>query len=286
MSVSPASLTFTTSNWDTAQTVTLTGVNDSDSETVTISHSVSGYGSVTAAAAVTVSVEDAGNPDALRVTSIERQTPGVSPTDADSLAWRITFSEAVTNVDAADFEVSGSTAMVTNLEPVSGETGVYDVTVSGGDLADVNGEVRLGFASGQDIEDEAGNALSITTPTGTSANSYVVDNTVPPVEPTDPNAPRVELASLVGGKTTLILSEAATFTGLKTSGDLKEAFTVTVDGEEQGVLFVHSRGSRNFHIRRSSLSPRWCWVMIRVRPGLMRLRMRTSIAWGRSVEFS
>ena len=49
--VTPPSLTFTTSNWDTAQTVTVSGVeNDVDGEdqTITVSHGVSGggYGSV------------------------------------------------------------------------------------------------------------------------------------------------------------------------------------------------------------------------------------------------
>ena len=50
VSVSPASLTFTTSNWDTPRAVTVTTVEDEDAndEMVTISHSVSGYGSVTA----------------------------------------------------------------------------------------------------------------------------------------------------------------------------------------------------------------------------------------------
>ena len=60
VSVSPTSLTFTPSNWDTAQMVSVTGVEDADttSETVTISHNVSGYGAVTTATAVTVSVMD------------------------------------------------------------------------------------------------------------------------------------------------------------------------------------------------------------------------------------
>ena len=58
LSVSPASLTFTPSNWNTARTVTVTGVEDNDTadETVTISHS--GIDTVTAAAAATVSVTD------------------------------------------------------------------------------------------------------------------------------------------------------------------------------------------------------------------------------------
>ena len=44
------------------------------------------------------------------VTSIKRQTPTSSPTNADTLTWRVTFSEAVENVDAADFTVAGTTA--------------------------------------------------------------------------------------------------------------------------------------------------------------------------------
>ena len=45
--LSPSSLTFTSGNWDTAQTVTVSGAEDDDvnDETVAISHSVSGYGS-------------------------------------------------------------------------------------------------------------------------------------------------------------------------------------------------------------------------------------------------
>ena len=48
-----------------------------------------------------------------RVASIERQTPTSSPTNADSLTWRVTFNENVQNVDAADFAIAGTTATVT-----------------------------------------------------------------------------------------------------------------------------------------------------------------------------
>ena len=58
---SPASLTFSTSNWPTAQTVTVTAAQDTDAvdDNATISHTVSGgdYGSVTAASVV-VTVDD------------------------------------------------------------------------------------------------------------------------------------------------------------------------------------------------------------------------------------
>jgi hypothetical protein len=53
---------------------------------------------------------------------------------------------------------------------------VFDITVSGGDLANLNGTVTLGFAAGQNIQDTFGNALTNISPTGTNNNSYVVIN--------------------------------------------------------------------------------------------------------------
>ena len=83
LAVSPASLTFTTANWNTARTVTVTGVqdNDGDDETVTIRHGVSGDGSLTAAAAVTVSVTDDDAPE----TSVCERTPAVQDAILDAI---------------------------------------------------------------------------------------------------------------------------------------------------------------------------------------------------------
>ncbi|WP_394694291.1 beta strand repeat-containing protein [Hyphobacterium sp.] len=118
-------------------------------------------------------------PDATapRIASIERQTPSTSPTNADSLTWRVTFDETVTNVGDADFSVSGPTGATIG---TSGFTGTQvDVTVSGGDMADLDATVTLSFAGGQDITDSAGNALTDTTPTGTNDNTFDVDNFAP-----------------------------------------------------------------------------------------------------------
>ena len=117
------------------------------------------------------------------VTSIERQTPNSSPTNADSVKWRVTFNEAVQNVDAGDFQVSGTALTITVVSPVTGsETTTYDVTVSSGNLAGLDGTVTLSFASGHNIQDMAGNALaSSPSVSGTNDNSYVVDNTAPGV---------------------------------------------------------------------------------------------------------
>lgn len=56
--VSPATLTFTPANWDTTQTVTVTGVQDID-ESVPVTHTVSGGGYTgVSAAVVTVTIHD------------------------------------------------------------------------------------------------------------------------------------------------------------------------------------------------------------------------------------
>ncbi|PUE01701.1 MAG: hypothetical protein C3L25_02880 [Candidatus Sedimenticola endophacoides] len=103
------------------------------------------------------------------ITSIERKTPASSPTGVDSLVWTVTFDRAVENVDAADFTVSGTTATVTGVTAVSGA--VYDITVSGGDLADLNGTVTLGIAGGQDIANVV-HSLPMTDTTPTTANRH------------------------------------------------------------------------------------------------------------------
>ena len=113
-----------------------------------------------------------------RVASIEFGTPAQMRTNANSLTWRVTFSEDVANVDEADFRVTGTNAALTVTE-VSSETGAYDVTATGGNLASLEGTVTLSFAAGQDIQNAANQALTNTNPLGTNEDSYVLDNTAP-----------------------------------------------------------------------------------------------------------
>ena len=204
--LSPASLTFSSSNWATAQTVTVSGEedDDADDEIVTVSHSVSGYVGVTTVADVSVTVTDNDTIDAAnpQVTSIERLTPPSSPSNADSLTWRVTFNKDVKNVDAADFTVSSTTATVTVSE-VTAAT-VYDVTASDGDLALLNATVTLGFSDGQDIQDMDDSAL-ITAPTGANETTYVLDNIQPSVTITG-----VPATSAVAFSATFSFSEPVT----------------------------------------------------------------------------
>ena len=169
----PSWLTFTASTPAFSGTPTATG-------TVSVKVTATDTGPLSVSDTFDITVAS-GDTTAPTVASIVRQTPSASPTNADSLTWRVTFSEAVENVGTADFAVTGTTATVTAASAVSGTPGAYDVTVSGGNLAALNATVTLSFAATQDIEDAADNDLSNTTPTGTNHNTFVVDNTAPTV---------------------------------------------------------------------------------------------------------
>jgi hypothetical protein len=121
------------------------------------------------------------------LTSFTRQTPATSSTGADTLVFRALFSEAVANVGTDDFVVNGTTtATVTNVAPINSST--YDVTVTGGDLANFNGVVGLDLKGTQNITDLPGNALPTTEPS--TDETYIVDNAVPGVSTilrADPN---------------------------------------------------------------------------------------------------
>jgi hypothetical protein len=101
------------------------------------------------------------------------QNPATATTNADTLVYRLTFSEEVTNVGS--FSVLGnSTATVSNIISITPYR-VFDVYVSGGDLATFNGTVSLGFTNTQITDRYAGNALVMPS----NSVSYTLDNTAP-----------------------------------------------------------------------------------------------------------
>ena len=165
-------------------------------------------------------------------------------TNADTLTFRVTFSEAVANVDAADFDPTGTTATATN---VSGSGAVYVVTVSDGDLADDNGAVGLGFATDQNIADEADNALIATTPSGVN-QTYTLDNTAPTItsitrvddDGNDPgehtNADEVKFRVDISEPVNRVNDRDFAATGLTGA-------TVAVTTETQGVVVTISGGN-------------------------------------------
>ena len=122
-----AALTFTAGNWNTAQTVMVTAVEDDDAEdpasAFTVSHAVSGadYASGVTAASVTVTVED----DDERGITIDDTDPD---TDGDQTAITVAEGSSVTYKVKLSTEPSGD-VMVT---PSSSDTTAVTVSVSSG----------------------------------------------------------------------------------------------------------------------------------------------------------
>jgi hypothetical protein len=161
------------------------------------------------------------------LTSFTRQTPATPSTNADSLVFRATFDEDVQNVSTADFTVSGSTASVTNVNAVDAAT--YDISVSGGDLAGLNGVVGINLSGSQDIQDLTGNN---NLPAGepVTDETYTVDNIGPS---TAPGTPDLASASDTGDLSTDNITSDNTpqFTGTCTTGNI-----VTINSSADGAL--------------------------------------------------
>jgi autotransporter-associated beta strand protein len=93
------------------------------------------------------------------VVSINRQNPAGATTNTPNVIFRVTFSEQVSGVDSADFELALTGTVTGAVSAVSAATGtMFDVTVGGigGD-----GTLRLDLkGSGTEITDSAGNAIA------------------------------------------------------------------------------------------------------------------------------
>ena len=156
---------------------------DNDSVRVTATAVLTNNGTEVDRFEDTFTVEQWDTKSGLGVLSVERHD-GTNELDehtrANTLTFRVTFSEDVRNVNAADFGASGASGVgASNVEAVAGNDLQYIVTVSGGTLASHDGEVGLTFASGQGITDTLGNALDATLPVGTDYETYTLDNTRP-----------------------------------------------------------------------------------------------------------
>ncbi len=113
-----------------------------------------------------------------RVSSIARLAPTSAVTNAGAVTFRVSFSEDVLNVDAADFSASfGTVGTVTPVSP-----SVYDVLVSG--LAAADGALALSFSAGQNVADVASNLLANVTPTS-GHEGYLLDHVAPTADIVD-----------------------------------------------------------------------------------------------------
>ncbi len=171
-------------------TGSLTGFSgtDGDSQFDVTFTSVSGDGTFGISVAVGVCTDEAGNTNTVGsqvnytvdqtdpyVSSINRQSPATTPTNATTLIYRVTFSENVSGIGIGDFEltISGVTANISSVSATNGT--VIDVTVGS---VSGNGTIRLDLkSSGTGIVDDANNPIS-----GgfTLGQSYTIDQTTLP----------------------------------------------------------------------------------------------------------
>ena len=164
--------------------------------------------------------------------SIERYSPADQNTDSQTLVYKVTFSEDVTGVDAADFALSSGgtgTGSVTNL---AGSGSQYLVTVS----AAQDGTYNLDLVqSGHGIADTANNPLSSPTPTGAD-HTYTVTLQVTIVD--SPNNPPV-----VGAGADQEVAEGATVTLSGTASDDDPEDTLTYSWTHDSTLTITITGS-------------------------------------------
>ena len=116
------------------------------------------------------------------VSSINRAN--TSPTNAGTVSWTVIFSESVSDVTSADFDLVssglGGTPAITTVTP-AGPSATYTVTASTGTGS---GTLGLDLDDDDSIEDAAGNPLKGLGTTGPEDGSftgeeYVVDRTAP-----------------------------------------------------------------------------------------------------------
>ena len=188
VTVSPATLTFTTANWSTAQTVTATGVadNDLDDATATVGHTVTSacapsYPTTLAIASVRVAVED-DDTSLITVDAPRVFEGGVG--DMPTMDFVVTLAPAAEVEVTVDYsQASGGTAASgTDFTAVTSDT----LTFAPGETSKTISVTVLGDA---DLESDEGVQLFFNNPSPSSVviatgSSYPIGNIVDDDVPT------------------------------------------------------------------------------------------------------
>ena len=209
VSASPAALTFTASDWETAQTVTVSAGQDGDTadDTATVAHAVSGgdYGSVTAAS-VTVTVDDDDEPNTAptasngTVTTAEDTTYEFKPGDFN-------FMDA----DAGD---RLEKVKIVTL-PAVGSLTVGDRAVAANEEVAGDGRsLRYAPAANGNGDGYASFTFKVGDGTALSASAYAMTIDVSAVNDPATGAPTITGAARVGQTLTADLGDVADVDGL------------------------------------------------------------------------
>lgn len=179
----------------------------------------------------------------LKLRTVTRKIPADKQTNVAELTFLATFNNEVTGVDAADFKVIGTTA---SIEVTKLTNSTYDLTLKGGDLANLNEFVTIDIVTTADIMDLAGNALTPEAPDLMEA--YVVDNTAPLISSFTRNSPTVEqtnadeLTFLATFNEPVVEVDAADFSAIGTTGTIEVSmvtdsiYKVTIKGGDLATI--------------------------------------------------
>ena len=178
-----AALSFTPSNWDTAQTVTVTPLQDEDAtdENITVSHDISGYSGVSNVDGVTVTVTDT-----TPTLQLLDDPTGVSEGTAISLT--VTSDKARTGDLPVMLTLAARSASGFDADDIEGPLGPRSFSASFGESASTSGTVSIPTSA--DAVVEGGEAYRITLSDGsgyavgddTTADGTINDAT-PPAQP-------------------------------------------------------------------------------------------------------
>lgn len=173
--------------------------------------------------------------------SITRQNPSSTPTNADTLVFRATFSEAVNSltVNTDDFVVTGTSATVTLVTPINGY--IFDLTISGGDIASLNGIVGIDISSTATITDIVATSMPVN-PEPFIDDVYTVDNTQPTIISINHSASLVEPTSTQPVLFTIVFSEpivasSLTPTDITSTGSITSGITWYISSTSDPKVF-------------------------------------------------
>jgi hypothetical protein len=186
--------------------------------------------------------------DIIAPTVVSSVRAGVSPTNAASVNYTVTFSEAVTGVDGADFVLSTTgTISGASVGTVAGSGSTYTVPVNTGSGS---GDLRLDVSVGATITDSAGSSLA--NRPFTTGQSYAIDKTAPTVVSSVRSG--VSPTNAASVNYTVTFSEAVTGVDsadfvLSTTGTLSGASVGTVAGSGSTYTVPVNTGSGSGDLR-------------------------------------
>ncbi|RCK72766.1 MAG: Fibronectin type III domain protein [Anaerolineae bacterium] len=186
---------------------------------------------------------DTGAPTVVSITRL-----GTSPTNASQVQFSVVFSEAVIDVDAADFALT-TTGGITgaSIAEITGTGETRTVTVNTGTK---DGTIRLDVSDTATITDLAGTGISNKPYTGDE--SYTIDKTLPQVVSIvrgDPNPTNAQSVTFIVTFSEPVVGVTPDVFTLTTSGTIQGAYIVSVTGSGTTYTVTVNTGTGSGTIR-------------------------------------